>query len=71
MSGLRYFATTRPIRYTTLWRIPCTAMSLLLFGAIVENACLLFTVYYKDTNEFQEGRCTEDFNVKITKLFEN
>lgn len=75
MSGLRYFATTRPIRYTTLWRIPCTAMSLSLFGAVTENVWLLFTVYHKSittyTNgkeEIQHGICTQDFNVGIINL---
>ncbi|KAI1704096.1 7 transmembrane receptor (rhodopsin family) domain-containing protein [Ditylenchus destructor] len=62
MSGLRYIATTRPLQYTTLWRIPCTAMSVVLGGAILENAWLLFTVHSVQS-EAQPLTCTQQFDV--------
>lgn len=67
MSGLRYVATTRPLQYTTLWRIPCTAMSVVLVGAMLENGWLLFTVH-SSTSAMDEGQgsavaCTQQFNV--------
>ena len=68
MSFLRYLATTRPLQYTTLWRIPCIAMAVVFIGAVLENGWLLLTVY-SSTSADGRMECTQEFNVSAVVVF--
>uniref|UniRef100_A0AC34Q5T5 G-protein coupled receptors family 1 profile domain-containing protein n=1 Tax=Panagrolaimus sp. JU765 TaxID=591449 RepID=A0AC34Q5T5_9BILA len=57
MSALRFIATSRPLQYTTLWRLPYLMIGVSFAGSIIINSWLIVGVHS------EQGKCALHFSL--------